>query len=155
MQFNGRDAGAEVGEAAGDEEVAAGDGSGEGLDGAEGFLCVDVVEDEEPAGVEVEPFESGGDLEALVFFALLGEVEHEGAAEGGEVALEGLGAVGTDKEEGVVVVGVLPCVLDGGAGFADAAHAENGVAFQGGGMAGGKVFVQSDEGVLAADEVIA
>jgi hypothetical protein len=65
-------------------------------------------------------------LEGLLFFVLLREIQDEGAAEGGEVAVEGLGGVGGDAEEGAVAVGVFPSLFDGGAGLADATHAVDG-----------------------------
>lgn len=56
----------------------------------------------------------GFDLDTLLLFVLLGEIQDEGAAEGGEVAVEGLGGVSGDEEEGAVVVGLFPGVFDGG-----------------------------------------
>lgn len=56
--------------------------------------------------MEFQPAEGGFVLEDLLLFFLLGEIQDVGAAEGGEVAVEGLGVVGEDEEEGAVVAGV-------------------------------------------------
>ena len=76
-----------------------------------------------------------------------------GTPEGGEVAVEGLGGVGGDEEEGAVVVGVFPSVFDGGAGLADAAHAVDGaLAFDDDGAFGGEVLAEFGEELIAAFE---
>ena len=103
--------------------------------------------------VALEPAEDGGELEVGLAGVLLGEVEDERAAKGGEVALEGLGGIGGDEEEGVVAGGVFPAVFDGGAGLADAAHAVDGLlAADDGGFPGGEGGAEGDHEVGAADE---
>ena len=92
-------------------------------------------------------------MEGLHLFFLLGEVQDEGAAEGGEVAVEGLMGVGGDEEEGAVGVGVFPGVFDGGAGLADAAHAVDGaLALDDDGAFGGEVLAEFGEELIAAFE---
>ena len=91
-------------------------------------------------------------MEGLLLIVLLGEIQDEGAAEG-EVAVEGLWGVSGDEEEGAVVVGVYPCVFDGGAGLADAAHAVDGaLAFDDDGAFGGEVLAEFGEELIAAFE---
>jgi hypothetical protein len=68
--------------------------------------------------------------------------DHE-VSPGGEVAVEGLGGVGGDEEEGAVVVGVFPGIFDGGAGLTDAAHAvEGALAFDDDGAFGDEVLAE-------------
>ena len=45
-----------------------------------GFVGVHVINDEEPAGVEFQPAQGGFDLEGLLLFVLLGEIQDERAA---------------------------------------------------------------------------
>jgi hypothetical protein len=70
----------------GDDDVAAlrPGFAGEGVDG---FQVVDVVEDEQPVVVFVEPALSGGDGELLLLGVGVGKLEQAG--EGGEVGKEG------------------------------------------------------------------
>ena len=72
---------------------------------------------------------------------------------GGKIALERLGGVGGDEEQGAVVVGLFPGVFDGGAGLADAAHAVDGaLAFDDDGAFGGEVLAEFGEELIAAFE---
>ena len=71
----------------------------------------------------MEPPEDSGDLRIGLPGILLGEIKDEGAAEGSEVALEGVRRIGGDEEERGVVGYVNPAEFDCGAGLSDAAHA--------------------------------
>ena len=96
-------------------------------------------------------FFGGFDLKGQFLIALRGEIQDEGAAEGGEAAVEGLGGVGGDEEEGAVVVGMFPGVFDCGAALADATHVlEGALAFDHDGAFGGKVLAEFGEELIAA-----
>ena len=105
------------------------------LGGRGSLLGVDVVQDQEPAGVLVQPAQ--GRSHAHLFFGglLLGQIEHQWADQGGEVAAQVLGAVGHDEEQGAIVRFVLPGVLDGEAGLAHTSEPVQRLTDDGRGMA--------------------
>ena len=141
VEVEGFDVAGPIADAGSDEDVTGGEFGEEGFGFLGGLVGVHVVDDEKPAGVEPQPTKDGLDLKGLFLFILLREIQDERVAESGEVAMEGLGSVGGDEEEGAVVVGVFPGVFDGGAGLADAAHAVDGaLAFDDDGAFGGEVL---------------
>ncbi|MFT5470110.1 MAG: hypothetical protein ACI8UO_005234, partial [Verrucomicrobiales bacterium] len=123
IEVEGLDLGAEVAETRGDDDVSAAEPTQQLLDGGGGRFVVDVVENEEPAGMVVEPVQGGGDAGIEIGRGVFGEIEDERPGELGEVALEVFGGVGAEKEQGVVFAGVAVAVFDGEPGFADAAKA--------------------------------
>ena len=100
---------------------------------SESLQIIDVVEDEYPASVCLQPFFDGGDDEQMVRFVFDGQVEHSGEVdEGGEQ----FGGVGAHPEDIPVLVAIAVGVFQGGLGLADAAqpanHLSSGLVVRGG-----------------------
>ena len=83
-----------------------------------GFLGIDVVDDEEVAGMGGKPADDGSDADFGFLFILFGEVEEEEAGEGGEGFVDGTGAGAAQEKAGGVALGEAAGVFDGEAGLA-------------------------------------
>ncbi|EXI75307.1 MAG: hypothetical protein AW07_01208 [Candidatus Accumulibacter sp. SK-11] len=118
-----RQAAAPVGEAAADNDVAAGESRQQRLGRHRGVFGIDVVDEQQPAGVAAKPTQHGVVLAAFIGLVPLGEIEDAGAAQRGEAALQRLGRLGADEEQCAVGVGVPQRVLERQARLADATDA--------------------------------
>lgn len=123
-----------------------------------GFLGIDVVDDEEVAGMGGKPADGGGDADFGFLFILFREVEEEEAGEGGEGFVDGAGAGAAEEEAGGVAVGEPAGVFDGEPGLADAAGAvdelDDGTAGDGAGsrIGGEEALPEGAEDFVAAGE---
>src|SRR5258707_937310 len=107
-----------IGETGGNYDVAFGELGERGahLDG--GGRRVDVVDDEEPARVGLEPIEGGLVAKWLIVFRRLFLRDTQAAADVGDGLAHLLWRGGGDEEQSVVVVLVLPGILECSAGLA-------------------------------------
>lgn len=141
-------------DARGDHDLPAVQACDERFDGVDGLRGVDVVEDQEPVGVLLEPAEDGGVLVVLLAEPVFREIK--GLAQVREIRVEVVRRTGRCEEERGEVVGVPPSVLHGEPGLADAAHAGDGLRLDDGGGAGlAQVRFEPGEVVVAAFEEIA
>ena len=134
------------------QDVAAGEASEQAVGGGEGGLGVDVVEDQQPGGIGVEPVQHG--FEPHGFLGCRGGGQAKRGGQGGEGGVQFVRGLGVQEEQGGVVVAVRPGILHGGSGFADAAHAVHRSAGDRGGAAvgAGEAGVQAVQEGLAAFE---
>ena len=84
---------------------------------------VDVVQDQQPARVLPQPSQYRIALLAFVRLPLFGQVQNRRCAQGGQIALQGLAAVGGHEEQGGVFVGTPPGVFQRESRLADASQA--------------------------------
>lgn len=163
VEGEGVDGALPIAEARGDDDLAsAGEAGEKGLHGDGGFLGIDVVEDEEPAGMSLQPIEDRGYLHLGLAGILFGEIQNHGTTERGQVRLQAGGGIGLDEEQRGVLVGIAVGVFEGSAGFADSAQAVDGGRSGSGGDGGDALVaevlgcaqgvVQLGEKILAAFE---
>ena len=88
-----------------------------------GCFRIDVVQDQQPAGVLPQPSQYRIALLAFVRLPLFGQVQDRRRAQGGQIALQRLATVGADEEQRRVFVGTPPGVFQREPRLADAAQA--------------------------------
>ncbi len=116
------DTGAPVRQPAGDQDVPAQQFCEQRLDGGRCGFRIDVVENQQPAGMLVEPGDDGIALPAFVGLVLRGEIKDRRPAQGGQIALEGCAAVGANKQHRRVAAAAPPGVFERQPCLADAAQ---------------------------------
>ena len=153
VQFQAGETGGQVGQAAGQQHMAVGQARGQGGGGLQGLGRVHVVQDQQPAGIAVQPVQHGFQFDVVVGRVIAGQAERAGQF--AEVGFQGFRGLGNDRQQGGVIVVMCPGILHGGAGLADAAQAVDGeVGGDGGGLPSGpgQAVAQTDQEVVAAFE---
>ena len=138
--------------------MAAGELGQQGLHSGGGRFAVGVVEDQQPAGMLPQPLQHRGPLAGLVGLVLGRQAEPGGAGEGGQVALEGFGAVGVHQQQHAVGASVTPGVFKRQPGLAHATEAMEHRQCGRGVAAGGfvvEVCLELGEQGIAAEEELA
>ena len=115
-------------------------------------LRVEIVEDQEPAGIGVQPGDRGLDLDLLVGGGVFGEAERAGQS--GEAGLQPIRRLGFEQREGGVGVAMRPGIFHRRPRLADPAEAMDRPPGNGGGAAvgAGQAGPQAVEEVVAAFE---
>ncbi|MGA2493178.1 MAG: hypothetical protein ABSF67_09535 [Roseiarcus sp.] len=85
--------------AAGDDNLAAAEARQQLVDGGDGVLVVDVVDDHQPAGMGCEPAERGGDLRRVLARVLFRQIENVRPGERGEARVERGRRVGAHEQQ--------------------------------------------------------
>ena len=115
---------APVAQAGGDHQLAAAELGQQGFHLGRGLEGVDVVEDQQPAGVGLQPVERRLPLGGFFREVLLGQIERRLVAQAGEVAVQRLHTAGAHQQHRVAAADLSPGVLDRQAGFAHTARAD-------------------------------
>ncbi len=157
------DAQAQAGEvrgARGEQDGATGRGGQEGrgparlvvvVQGEEHTRLVEVIEDEQPAGVRFQPGFDGLHDQCLLSGILLRQIEPGGDVAVG--AVERLQGIGAHPEDGAILLAVAIGVFDGELGFADAAQATDGLHLaDGDALAAAQLHVNLSQLLLARGE---